>query len=49
MEELLFLEGPALKFAAASHSQHRCINLWSVPVSIPANFSEYIYLYHSES
>ena len=37
MEELLFsVEGPALKFAAASHFQ---------PVSISANFSKYIAIY----
>ena len=42
MEELLFLEGPALKFVAASHSQ------LAFQLTLVSEHLRYIYLYYSE-
>ena len=39
MEELLFLEGPALKFVAASHSQ------LAFQVTLVSKHLRYIYIY----
>ena len=43
MEEFLFLEGPALKFVAASQSQS------AFQLTLASEHSRYIYLYYSES
>ena len=43
MEELLFLEGPALKFVTASHSQ------LAFQLTLVSKHLRYVYLYYSES
>ena len=44
MEELLFLEGPVLKFVAASHRSQLAFQL-----TLVSEHLRYIYLYYSES
>ena len=47
MEELLFLEGPALKFVAASHNP--LPSYVAFQLTLVSEHLRYIYLYYSES